>query len=176
MCIGAENNKSLLIMERNAKSTMVVKPDNLLSTSKINIIMQKPGKSNNVLNNCCSFFYHTEFSFLIRYYNLLYQSLIPNTKLTINTLKVHLKFSNFMENYILSGKNPRIRCQRILNLLIVHLDIERDYVQFCHLINMISVMTTHLSHRLSTGTYSTYCVSMCVILLSLLHIFFLYTY
>ena len=58
-----------------------------------------------------------------------------------------------MENYILSGKNPRIRCQRILNLLIVHLDTERDYLQFCHLINMISVMTTHLSHRLSTGMY-----------------------
>ena len=87
---------------------------------------------------------------MIRCYNLLYQSLIPNSKLTINTLKVHLKFSNCVESYILSGRNPRIRCQRILNMLIVHLDRERDYAQFCHLINMISVITD-LSHRLSIG-------------------------
>ena len=92
---------------------------------------------------------YTEFSFLIRYYNLLYQSLIPNSKLTINTLKVHLKITDCVESYILGGRNPRTRCQRILNMLIVHLDRERDYAQFCHLINMVSV--TDLSHRLSTG-------------------------
>ena len=105
-----------------------------------------------VLNNFyyIHFIYHTEFSFLIRCYNLLYQSLIPNSKLTINTLKVHLKFSNSVESYILSGRNPRIRCQRILNMQIVHLDRERDYAQFCHLINMISIITD-LSHRLSIG-------------------------
>ena len=73
-----------------------------------------------------------------------------NSKLIINTLKVHLKISDCVESYILSGRNPRTRCQRILNILIVHLDKEKNYAQFCHLINMVSI--TDLSNRLCTGT------------------------
>ena len=89
----------------------------------------------------------TEFSFLIRYYNLLHQSLIPNCKLTIKTLKQHL---GDIESFIINGDSSRIRCQRIINLLLVQLDTTRDYKHFCYLFNMISVMTD-LTDKLRTG-------------------------
>ena len=44
MSIDAEINTSLLLMRENTNST---KPDNVLSTSNIDIIIRKPGKSNN---------------------------------------------------------------------------------------------------------------------------------
>jgi len=95
-------------------------------------------------------FISTGFSFLNNLYCLLYQSLIPNCKLTVNILKENLEISDNTKDYILEGDNPRIRCQRVLNLLIVNLDRERDYMQFCFLYNMISVMTD-LPYKLITG-------------------------
>ena len=41
----------------------------------------------------------------------------------------------------MSGESSRIRCQRIINLLLVQLDTTRDYKHFCYLFNMISVIT-----------------------------------
>ena len=67
------------------------------------------------------------FTFLKKYYNTLYQALIPNCKLTISTLKQHLEISDDVKDYILEGSNLRIKCQRIINLLIFYLDRERDY-------------------------------------------------
>lgn len=93
------------------------------------------------------------FSFLNNHYNLLYQALIPNCKLTINILRKHLEVSDSVREYILDGDNPRIKCQRVLNLLISHLDSERNYLQFCYLFNMISVLSD-LPNKIITGTYS----------------------
>ncbi|XP_065894612.1 uncharacterized protein [Dysidea avara] len=81
-----------------------------------------------------------EFSFLIRYYNLLYQSLIPNCKLTIKILKQHLEIPSDVESFIVNGESSRIRCQRVINLLLVQLDTTSNYEHFCHLFNTISVM------------------------------------
>jgi len=94
----------------------------------------------------------TEFSFLIRYYNLLYQSLIPNCKLTIKILKQHLEISSDVENFVLNGESSTIRCQRIINLLLVQLDTARKCKHFCDLFDMISVIPD-LPDKLRTGTY-----------------------
>ena len=92
----------------------------------------------------------TEFKFLIRYYDLLYQSLIPNCKLTISTLKQHLEVPSEVESYIINGESLRIRCQRIINLLLVHLDTTKDYKHFLCLFSKITVMTD-LPDKLRTG-------------------------
>ena len=108
----------------------------------------------------------TEFSFLNKYYNLLYQTLIPNCNLTINVLKKHLHVSDDTKNYILEGASQRIKCQRVLNLLIVHLDRGRDFMQFFNLFNLISIVTD-LPHKFIAGNYSIcvcYNMQMCIYL------------
>ena len=96
-------------------------------------------------------YFSIEFSFLIRYYSLLYQSLIPNCKLTINTLRQHISISDNIEQYIVGATSHRTSCQRLINFLLIHLYSEKDYMQFCYFLNIISVMTD-LSYRLITGT------------------------
>jgi len=103
----------------------------------------------------------TEFSFLIRYYNLLYQSLIPNCKLTITILKQHLEIPSDVESSIVNEGSSRIRCQRIINLLLAQLDTTRDYKQFCDLFNKVSVMTD-ITDKLRTGMIITVMISLVV--------------
>ncbi|XP_065894140.1 uncharacterized protein [Dysidea avara] len=117
--------------------TTTNKPDCLYGPQVINVITRRP-----------------EFSFLIRYYDLLYQSLIPNCKLTIKTLKQHIEIPSDVESFIVNGESSRIRCQRIINLLLVQLDTTRDYKYFCYLFNMISVMTD-LPDKLRTEFHHT---------------------
>ena len=105
-----------------------------------------------VLHCVIEFYLYTEFSFLMRYYNLLYQSLIPNCKLSINALRQHISISDNIEQYIVSASSPRTSCQRLLNFLLIHLYSEKDYMQFCYHINIISVMTD-LPYRLITGRF-----------------------
>ncbi|XP_065885277.1 uncharacterized protein [Dysidea avara] len=100
----------------------------------IDVIMRKP-----------------EFSFLIKQYYLLYQSLIPNCKLTIKLLKQHIEITSDVERFIVNGESSRIRCQRIINLLLVQLDTTRNYKHFCCLLNMVTVMT-YLPDKLMAGT------------------------
>ena len=87
---------------------------------------------------------------MTRYYNLLYQSLIPNCQLTINILKKHLEIPSDVESFIVNGESSRIRCQTIVNLLLVQLDNTRDYKHFCYLFNKITIMTD-LPDKLRTG-------------------------
>ena len=75
---------------------------------------------------------------------------MPNCKLTIKILKQHLEISSDVERFIVDGESPRIRCQRILNFLVVQLDATRDYKSFCCLFKMISVMPD-LPDKLRTG-------------------------
>ena len=98
------------------------------------------------------FYFLIEFSFLIRYYSLLYQSLIPNCKLTINTLRQHISISDNIEQYIIGAANHRTSCQRLINFLLTRLYSEKDYMQFCYHLYIISVMTD-LPYRLITGVH-----------------------
>ena len=111
--------------------------------------MNKPGMIT-CLNCYFLFYFSIEFLFLIRYYNLLYQSLIPNCKLTINTLRQHISISDNMEQYIVGAASHRISCQRLINFLLTRLYSEKDYMEFCYHVNIISVMTD-LPYRLIAG-------------------------
>ncbi|XP_065889566.1 uncharacterized protein [Dysidea avara] len=82
-----------------------------------------------------------EFSFLITHYNLLYQSIIPNPRLSINILSQHINISRSVAQYIIDGSSRRVRCQRIINVLLVNLNSVRDYMQFCFQLNTISALT-----------------------------------
>ena len=88
-----------------------------------------------------------------KYYHLLYQSLIPNCSLTIKVLRQHLSISHGVELYILNGASPRLRCQRLVNFLLVHLDDLKDYAQFCDHLNLVSVLND-LPNRLIAGMVS----------------------
>jgi len=45
-----------------------------------------------------------------------------------------------VEQYILSGDSRRLCCQRVMNVLLVHLDIVKDHHQFCDWLDSVSVM------------------------------------
>ena len=132
--------------------TVVVDLDQLIGPQVIDMIMNKPGMIRWSKLYHLIFYFSIEFSFLIRYYSLLYQSLIPNCKLTINTLRQHISISDNMEQYIVGAASHRTRCQRLINFLLTRLDSERDYMKFCYYLNAISVMT-NLPYRLIAGTY-----------------------
>jgi len=95
--------------------------------------------------------YFAEFSFLTTYYDLLYQSIIPNPRLIISTLCNHITISESVAQYITDGSNPRLRCQRVINFLLVKLENDGDYTQFCFQFGTISVLT-NLPQKLLTGT------------------------
>ena len=100
-----------------------------------------------------TYLFTTEFSFLITHYNLLYQSIIPNPKLTITTLSRHLSIDENVTKYIYDGSTHRIQCQRILNFLLVNVaDGVQDYMQFCYCFGAISVLT-YLPYKIIGGMY-----------------------
>ena len=92
-----------------------------------------------------------EFSFLIRYYSLLYQSLIPNCKLTINTLRHYISISDSVEQYIVGAASRRDCCQRLVNFLLTRLYSEKNFKEFCAHLSIISVIPS-LPGKLNTGT------------------------
>lgn len=67
-------------------------------------------------------------------------------------MRKHIEISDNLQNYILQGENHRIRCQRVLNLLIAYLDNTKDYMNFCYLLSIISVFS-ELPYRLIAGKY-----------------------
>ena len=133
--------------------TVVADPDQLIGPQVIDMIMNKPGMIR--WFKLCHFatyvfYFSIEFSFLIRYYSLLYQSLIPNCKLTLHTLRQHISISDNIEQYIVGAASHRTSCQRLINFLLTRLYSEKDYMQFCYHLNIISVMTD-LPYRLGPG-------------------------
>jgi len=82
---------------------------------------------------------------------VLYQSLIPNCKLTIKILRRHFTITDQVEQYILSGDSRRLCCQRVINVLLVHLDIVKDHHQFCDWLDSVSVIDG-LIDKIKTGT------------------------
>ena len=137
----------------------VFDPDQLTGPQVIDIVMNKPGMIHWCKLSHLLFYFLTEFSFLIRYYNLLYQSLIPNCKLTISTLRRHISISDAIERYIVSAGTHRISCQRLINFLLTCLHSDNDYKQFCYLLKIISV--TDLYSTLITGMLHA-CIAICV--------------
>ena len=119
------------------------------------MIMNKPGMIRWFKMCYLLFYFSIEFSFLNRYYSLLYQSLIPNCKLTLHTLRQHIIISDNIEQYIVGAANHRTSCQRLINFLLARLYSEKDYMQFCYHLNIISVMTD-LPYRLIAGNVRRY--------------------
>lgn len=92
-----------------------------------------------------------EFSFLVTHYCLLYQSIIPNPKVTITALSQHLSIDGIVVKYIYDGSTRRIQCQRILNFLLVNLETGvQDYMQFCYCFSKVSVLTK-LPYKMIAG-------------------------
>ena len=92
---------------------------------------------------------------------MLYQSLIPNCKLTLHTLRQHISISGNIEQYIVGAASHRTNCQRLINFLLARLYFEKDYMQFCYHLNVISVMTD-LPYRLIAGNVATCIVIKCL--------------
>ena len=130
--------------------TVVVDPDQLIGPHVIDMIMNKPGMIRWFILCYLLLYFSIEFSFLIRYYSLIYQSVIPNCILTLHTLHQHISISDNIEQYIVSAASHRTRCQRLVDFLLIRLYSEKDYMQFCYHLNIISVMT-NLPYRLITG-------------------------
>ena len=96
------------------------------------------------------FFYAIEFSCLVRSYSLLYQSLVPNYKLAISSLRQHIFISDSVEECIANAGSRRKSCQRLFNFLLILLYSDKDYMKFCYYFNAISVITV-LPHQLIAG-------------------------
>ena len=120
------------------------------------MIMNKPGMLRWLELCYLPFYFSIEFSFLRKYYSLLYQSLTPNCKLTINTLRQHISISDTIEQYIVGAANRRTSCQRFVDFLLIRLDSEKDYMQFCYLFNIISVIP-NLTCKLIAGNSQINC-------------------
>ena len=95
-------------------------------------------------------YFSTEYLFLSRYYYLLQKSIIPNCRITLPILHQYYDISRNVEDYILNAISTKECVQRLLNFLLVELDIEKDYMKFCVVINSISVMT-NLPYRMIAG-------------------------
>jgi len=83
---------------------------------------------------------HAEFSFLSKYYNVLYQSFMPNCKITVAVVRRYYSISNAVEKYISSGLTTRVRLKRVLNFLLVSLDRDKCYEKFASILNAATVL------------------------------------
>ena len=104
-------------------------------------------------NNLRTYIFYclTEFSCIRRTYFLLYQSLIPNCKMTIAILRQHCEITSDVEKYILNRGSARLCCQQLLNFLLVRLDKSKDYMEFCRFLQLTSVLS-NLSAKMISGT------------------------
>ena len=60
-----------------------------------------------------------------------------------------------VEQYILDGRNARLRNQRLLNILLVRLDKGKDYIEFCKLLQLTSVLS-NLNAKMISGIVHMY--------------------
>ena len=58
-------------------------------------------------------------------YYFLYQCLVPNTREALSLLVQHYSVPKDVESSILSGENPRVRSQGILNYLLIMLRADK---------------------------------------------------
>jgi len=93
---------------------------------------------------------HAEFSFLGRYYNVFYQSFIPNCKVTLAVVRQYYSIGDAIEKYISSGLTARVRLKRVLNFLLVSLDRDKCYEKFASILNAATV----IPQRMIKGIWS----------------------
>ena len=128
----------------------MVDPNHLCGPQVIQAMMKTPGKYQLNLWYHLYVLFLTEYLFLNKYYFLLYNSIIPNCRITLPVLHQYYNIGKDMEDYILHGTSAKVCVQRLLNFLLVSLDVEKNYMKFCSVINLITVMTT-LSYKMITG-------------------------
>ena len=82
----------------------------------------------------CNFTTFTVFIPFRSCYYLLYQCLVPNTREALSLLVLHYSVPRDFERSILSGKNPRVGNQGILNYLLIVLRRDKDLGKFWKII------------------------------------------
>ena len=70
-------------------------------------------------------------------YYLLYQCLVPNTREALSLLVQHYSVPKDFERSILSGENPRVCNQGILNYLLIMLRRDKDFVKFWKVLKLM---------------------------------------
>ena len=70
-------------------------------------------------------------------YYLLYQCLVPNTREALSLLVQHYSVPKDFERTILSGENPRVCNQGILNYLLIKLRTGKNFVKFWKVLNLL---------------------------------------
>ena len=83
--------------------------------------------------------------------------------MTITILRQHCEITSDVEQYILNRGSARLRCQQLLNFLLVRLDKSKDYMEFCKFLQLTSVLH-NLSTKMISGTEVQHvlCVCACV--------------
>ena len=80
------------------------------------------------------------FAFFIPFqssYYLLYQCLVPNTREALSLLVQHYSVPKDFERSILSGENPRVCNQGILNYLLIVLRRDKDFGKFWKIVKLM---------------------------------------
>ena len=70
-------------------------------------------------------------------YYLLYQCLVPNTREALSLLVQHYSVPKDFERNILSGENPRVCNQGILNYLLIVLRRDKDLGKFWRIVKLM---------------------------------------
>ena len=70
--------------------------------------------------------------------------------MAIGILREHIEITSDVEQYILNRGSARQRCQQLLNFLLVRLDENKDYMEFCNLIQLTSVLS-NLNAKMISG-------------------------
>lgn len=63
----------------------------------------------------------------------------------------HYSISATVKRYVSTGTTPRSRIQRLLNVLIVCLNADKDYIKFCKVLSHLMV-TDSVLHMMIKGS------------------------
>ena len=88
-------------------------------------------------------------------YYLLYQCLVPNTRKALSLLVQHYSVPKHFESSILSGENPRVCNQGILNYLLIVLRRDKDFMKFWQVLKFLTNQPEleKIIGQLRKGTY-----------------------
>lgn len=98
-------------------------------------------------------------------YYLLYQCLVPNTREALSLLVQHYSVPKDFERSILSGENPRVCNQGILNYLLIMLRKDKNYEKFWQVIKSMIYQSElrRTVEQVQKGIYLCYtCTPVCV--------------
>ena len=66
---------------------------------------------------------------------------MPRCGVTIDKIRDHCDLSVEVEKHILEGSCTRTRCRRLLNFMLENLYADKDYMKFCYLLFISTVLT-----------------------------------